>query len=407
MINHYICMLKKNISFFLAILALMPFKMFAQQNPSVIVGSLDSIIRPITTLRGDTDFSDIEFLKETLKDKELIGLGEVTHGTAEVFNYKDRLVRFLVVNLGYRAIAFESDFMAIENMDNYITGKADSIVYLSGTAIMMSNAPMIEWLRKYNQGVSELKKVHIYGLESRNYTNIFTKLLSVVPDLTKTERLLMEDYLKRPFNSLLTKPESQGVKSMLSRFQSLKLPALERQYFDMLQQLFTYGNKLSNRDSYMAKNAQWIKERVKDNKLIVWAHNGHLEKVGSENYPTLGTHLDKKYASKYYLIGTDFNSGKAYVNVFIAKNRPLSGFQPYPFAGVKSEKWYEYFFSQCRYKNFILDIDTACEDPILKRFLAQRLLFRCIGALSIPDGQRISISRNFDLIVYFDKATSI
>jgi len=388
-------------------LALVPFKMFAQQNPSVIVGRLDIAIRPIISLKGDTDFTDIDFLKETLKDKELVGLGEVTHGTAEVFNYKDRLVRFLVVNLGYRAIAFESDFMAIEKMDNYITGKADSIVYLSGTAIMMSNAPMIGWLRRYNQGRPELDKVHIYGLESRNYTNIFTKLLSVIPDLDKMERLMMEEYLSRPFNSVLTRQESQGIKSMLSRFQSVKLPALERQYFDMLQQLFAYGNKLSNRDSYMAKNAQWIKERVKDNKLIVWAHNGHLEKVGSGNYPTLGTHLDKKYASKYYLIGTDFNSGKIYVNVFTARNKPLSGFQPYPFAGVKSEKWYEYFFTQCRYKSFILDIDIASKDPILKRFLAQRLLFRSIGALSIPEGQKISISENFDLIVYFDKTTSI
>ncbi len=127
-------------------------------------------------------------MKETLNDKELIALGEVTHGTAEVFSYKDRLVRFLVTHLGYKAIAFESDFLAIGYMDDYITGKADSIKYVAGTAIMRSNHLMIEWLRRYNIGKADADKVRIFGLESRNYTNIFNKLIAVIPNLEKADK---------------------------------------------------------------------------------------------------------------------------------------------------------------------------------------------------------------------------
>ncbi|SMD10157.1 erythromycin esterase family protein [Pedobacter nyackensis] len=400
-------MLKNNLLLSFALLALAPIKIYAQQNSTAIVTSLNKVIKPIQSLRGDTSFADILFLKETLKDKELIALGEVTHGTAEVFNYKDRLIRFLVTNLGYRNIAFESDFIAIEHMDNYITGKADSIIYLAGTAIMKSNNSMIEWLRLYNRNKPEADKVHIYGLEVRNYTNIFKKLLAVIPHLDKTDKDLIEAYLAKPFNSELTRQEMKSIKSIISKLQTTKLSDINRHYVEMLYQLVGYEGKMSVRDSYMAKNATWLKERARDNKLIIWAHNGHLTKTELYNHPSLGTHLNKKYGSKYYVIGTDFNSGKAYVNVFIAKNKPLLGFQPYYFGELKSEKWYEYFFNQCQYKNFILDIDAASSDAVLDQFLTKPLRMRSIGALSSPESKTLSISKNYDLIVYFDKTTSI
>jgi len=102
-------MLKNNLKLFLVLLLIAPFQTFAQYGRHEIVNSLNEVIRPIESLRADTSFADINFLKETLKDKELIALGEVTHGSAEIFDYKDRLVRFLVTNLGYKSIAFESD----------------------------------------------------------------------------------------------------------------------------------------------------------------------------------------------------------------------------------------------------------------------------------------------------------
>lgn len=400
-------MTSKNLLLLLSILALAPMQILAQQSDAIILTNLNKVIKPIESLRGNTNFTDISFLKETLKDKELVALGEVTHGTAEVFDYKDRLVRFLVTNLSYKAIAFESDFLAIEFINNYILGEVDTIKYVAGTAIMMTNRPMIEWLRLYNLNKSDPDKVQIYGLESRNYTNIFNKLIAVIPHLDRLDKDLMQTYLAKPFNTELTKQEMQGIKSMLSRLQTVQLSDGCQQYVEMLRQLISYDTSRSIRDQYMAKNATWIKERVKDKKLIVWAHNGHLAKEELHNYPTLGTHLNKKYGSRYYVIGTDFNSGKAYVNVFIAKNKPLQGFQQYYYPKVDSRKWYEYFFNQCEYKNFILDINVASQEKVLNHFLTQPLIMRSIGSLSSPEGKKLSMSKNFDMIVYFDKTTSI
>jgi erythromycin esterase len=400
-------MIKNICTLAFALMVLTSIPIFAQQNNEAIVESLNSAIKPIEMLKGDSSFNDINFLQETLKSKEIIALGEVTHGTAEVFNYKDRLARFLITNLGYRAIAFEADFLAIEHIDNYITGKTDSIIPAAGTAIRMTNNSMIEWLKRYNRDKIASDKVHVYGLELRNYTNIFNKMLATFPDLDSSDKGLMSAYLAKPFNSKITKEEVKAVKAIVLKLQALPLSDINRQYVEMLEQLNNTDTKRGYRDSYMAKNAEWIKERAKHRKLIVWAHNGHLKKTESYNYPTLGTQLDKKFGPKYYVIGTDFNSGKAYVNIYVARNKPMLGFQPHYYPAVKSDKWYEYFFTQCKYKNFILDIEVALKDPILKDFLEKLLNMRNIGAWSIPEGEKRSISKNFDLIVYFDKTTSI
>jgi len=400
-------MLKQNLILFLALLLIVPSQTFAQHSLSEIVNSLNEVIKPIESLRADTSFADINFLKETLKDRELIALGEVTHGSAEIFDYKDRLVRFLVANLGYKSIAFESDFIAIEQIDNYINGKADSIVHLPGTAVVLSNYSMIKWLRKYNSGLKDPDKVHMYGMELRNYSNIFKKLLAEIPGLEKVDRELMEAYIAKPFTGKITKEELQGTKSMIAKLQTIQLSDINRHYIEMLSQTISYKGKSSIRDSYMAKNITWLKDRAKDKKIIIWAHNGHVGKTSIYNYTNIGTQLVELYSSKYYVIGTDFNSGEVNVNVRIAKNKRLLGFQPYYYRGAQSGKWYEYYFNQCKYKNFILEISSASKIPTLDQFLKHPFIMKTIGALSSPEGTKLSIAKNFDLLIYIDKTKSI
>src|SRR3954451_22207174 len=46
---------------------------------------------PIKQLEAGNDFSDLQRLKEILKDVQVVGLGENTHGTREFFQVKHRL----------------------------------------------------------------------------------------------------------------------------------------------------------------------------------------------------------------------------------------------------------------------------------------------------------------------------
>ena len=191
--------------------------------------------------------------------------------------------------------------------------------------------------------------------------------------------------------------------------QKLKLSDLTMQYIELLSQFVnevSQGSRAS-RDVAMANNATWIKDRTRDHRLIVWLHNGHVAKSQLYDYLPMGYHLNKKYGPKYYVIASDFNSGKARVSIFVAKNKPMLPFQPYYFPEAGSDKWYEYFFRKTQYKNFILDLKNASDDPLLADFVKQPRNMRMVGSSQIPDTKKLSLSDNFDMIVYFDKTNSL
>lgn len=397
-------LLKLKPAIILSLLLLFTLRSSGQQ---LIVKSLDSLIKPINTLKADSSFEDIYFLKEILKNKELISLGEITHGTSEVFQYKDRLVRFLVTNLGYKAIAFEGDVMAIENIDNYINGQTDSLRFLFGTPLISTNRKMIEWLRTYNLNNLNPNKIHVYGLEARGFSNIINKILAVNRSINKADSLLLEKVKDTPYNKLKNKDISE-MKLVVGNLQQANSYKQDKYYVELLNQAVNvyYETKIGVRDEYMARNAMSIKGNAVDNKLIIWAHNGHVAKTELYNKSSMGTYLNQKYGPKYFVIATDFNHGNAYVNVYQAKNKPLLGFQSYYYPEINSKNAYEYYFKQCRFENFIIDVNDALSNPVLNGFFTKKMEMRMIGALSIPVNKKLSIAQNFDLIVYFNKTGS-
>lgn len=66
---------------------------------------------PLCTLDpGDPDVSDLAALCDLVGDARVVCLGESAHGVSEYYQLKDRLVRFLVSELGFSALGMESGF---------------------------------------------------------------------------------------------------------------------------------------------------------------------------------------------------------------------------------------------------------------------------------------------------------
>ena len=60
------------------------------------VKELASITQPVQTINpADTNYQDLLFLKEKLKDVNIVMLGEQQHGDGSTFLAKSRLVKFL------------------------------------------------------------------------------------------------------------------------------------------------------------------------------------------------------------------------------------------------------------------------------------------------------------------------
>ncbi|MGF1925686.1 MAG: erythromycin esterase family protein [Bacteroidia bacterium] len=342
-----------------------------------------------------------------MKDKSVIGLGEATHGTHEFFKYKDRLIRFLVTDLNFKAIAFESDFVTLLNLNGYINGKMDKMVFSGGFPATSETKEMLAWLKKYNQTKADDKKVQIYGLETRGFNNITKLLLNSLPNLTEANRKLLLKFENTSFN-LLAKKDVEELKlivPVLYRSAVDEGSSLHKFYVRLLEQeiLEYFTKSYGIRDNHMSENVSWIYEDTSNKKLIIWAHNGHLAKSNIFKQAPLGKQLYQKYGDKYYVIATDFNHGE--VGVFVQRDKEWL-YQNVYYPEVINKDGYEFFFSKCKFNNFFIDIKEASREDVLNQFLYKKREMRSIGGTEKPANSKLSISSCFDLVAFFNKTTA-
>jgi len=61
----------------------------------------------------DLNFRDFQFLKQELKDKNIVAIGEQTHEDGSSFEGRSRLIEFLISEMGYEVILFEAGIFDI------------------------------------------------------------------------------------------------------------------------------------------------------------------------------------------------------------------------------------------------------------------------------------------------------
>jgi erythromycin esterase len=66
-----------------------------------VIAELKSRSIAITSVEAGNGFDDLQPLKRVFKDVRIIGLGEETHGTREFFQFKHRMVEFLVKEMDF------------------------------------------------------------------------------------------------------------------------------------------------------------------------------------------------------------------------------------------------------------------------------------------------------------------
>ena len=123
---------------------------------------------PLRSADAGTPLDDLAPLRDVLRDARVVGLGEATHGTHEIFTLKHRLIEFLVTQLGFRVLAFEGSAAGGEAIDAYIqgTGEREAMIATLRTIWITNTTELesvIEWLREYN--ASHQERVHFVGLD--------------------------------------------------------------------------------------------------------------------------------------------------------------------------------------------------------------------------------------------------
>jgi erythromycin esterase len=127
---------------------------------------------PLTTVEPGDDFSDLLPLKSVVGTARVVALGE-THGAREHLAFRNRLIRFLVEQVGFTAIALEMGFLESGSLDAFVgggPGDAQSVIVAASARQQtpyVQNAELIQWMRDYNVAAATTghRKIRFYGID--------------------------------------------------------------------------------------------------------------------------------------------------------------------------------------------------------------------------------------------------
>ncbi len=377
----------------------------------------------IKTCEAENGFEDLVPLKVMIGDARIIALGENTHGSSEVFKMKHRLVEYLCSELGFTIFAIEANMPEAYELNNYILhGEGDSKELLKGmyfwTWKTQEVLDMIEWMRKFNKtgkGVVQFTgfdmQFHNVALENiRKYASDNDQILNVKLDSLSTlfERI---GPMKNNNNKQLVELSIKKCKDILSYFVNNKDMITNytnkeeydwlKKNADILLQCSIQKEKVFidyiYRDSCMAENVKWILNKNPQSKIILWAHNGHIEETGGR----MGGFLKKEFGDDYYNIGFLSNSG-----TYTACNqqKELSNKNQ---MNVTNPGSFEYSFHKTGLPCFYFDFKLVNKNIEESKWLTKTMDYRNIGAMAMTNEfEYVKLSKLYDAIIYIDSTTA-
>lgn len=400
---------------------------------------------PVKTVEAGNSFDDLQPLKRVLRDVRFVALGEATHGTREFFQFKHRMVEFLVREMGFRVFAIEASFSACQNINDFVMGKTDDgAKALDGQGFWTWNteevSSMLDWMRAYNQGVPAEKRVKFAGFDIQINNTGKAKLLEYLKRVAPERSAATVAFFQVEEGQLINAAfGGQGDKAKEAR---AKLAELRAQYTGLFIFLELHGAELAAksgskeyeqmreyarvlvqfmdsysegssalRDLYMADNVRRLVEREPINtRVIIWAHNGHIMTDNSDatNLP-FGAHLRRFFGNEYYALGFSFNQGAFQAREAQPKdpaNRMLMSFTAHP-APADSLDWY---LAQTGLKSFIIDFRSAPKNADVTEWLTTTHPMRSVGSVYAPSAENstfsaTTLSRDFDGLFFIETAT--
>ncbi|WP_089246976.1 erythromycin esterase family protein [Asanoa hainanensis] len=107
-------------------------------------------------------------VSEFLASRDLLALGEPTHGEPAFAFARNELFRELV-EAGFRSFAYESDRLAGLAVDAYVQGETDELpadAFSHGFGALPGNAELVEWMRAYNGGRPVAERLAFHGFDA-------------------------------------------------------------------------------------------------------------------------------------------------------------------------------------------------------------------------------------------------
>ena len=145
-------------------LALIPLKF--SEGPALFTKGLV----PIRVDEGKEAIDCWKAIDKSIRGKQVVGIGECTHGSHEIFVVKSNLIKHLILTQGFRGLAMELPYSKSFGLDDFVTkgdGDAKTAVQSCGfwTAANEEFLSLIVWIRNFNIGRKPSELVHVLGAD--------------------------------------------------------------------------------------------------------------------------------------------------------------------------------------------------------------------------------------------------
>jgi erythromycin esterase-like protein len=315
-----------------------------------------------------------------LKDKKIIGLGEFSHGSLNTKKVFQQIAKNLVINYNCKIIALELPLDMGLMYDLYVQG--DTSIYLKNDISNMAQTVIddyketlnfLEWLREFNSHTTD--KIHLAGINVDDQLNLYLfDYFYVVLGKEKGKPYLNDFYDKNgsynpQFSEMLEKAKNDinlknkigkscynyliyslnSASQFILKTQDSTIPSNNKKLFLGSQTL---------RDSIMSERVKAASDIFlkKNEKLLVFAHNGHISKDESFFYPEnklrMGYYLNKKFGNSYFNISIQSGTGcykiedTYFLGHFINDTLSTPPLDSFEFSALKTHKEYFYYSSK-------------------------------------------------------------
>jgi erythromycin esterase len=129
-------------------------------------------VHAISSVEDDTHGdADLRSLDQTIGDARVVAFGVPFYGAHEPLAMRNRFIRHAVSQLGFTAVALETDLTASKLLYDHVNGKItetdaalkETLSY--GLGVYPENLELIQWLRTWNASHPPARQVHLYGID--------------------------------------------------------------------------------------------------------------------------------------------------------------------------------------------------------------------------------------------------
>lgn len=372
---------------------------------------LKANVLPLKTYLPTESLEDLAALNEIIGDAQVIGLGESTHGSKEIFQMKHRLMKYLNQTHDFRIFSIEGSMPEAYKINDFVLeNKGNAKDLIAGMHFWTWQTEevlaMVEWMQKFNEASEQ--KIQFTGFDMQFIEGPIEELKTLLPEAVDLQ-----------LDSLQTKWDSLREWSRKNR-KILMFTPKQQEYFDSQMVFFKDAINKANltkkqqnwalqnlrileqaswqppnkRDQYMAENLLWIKEQNRNEKVVLWAHNEHIRKTGRR----MGEYLSDSLKNNYLNIGFTFHEGN-----YTAQG--TNGLQSYD-AEDSYIGTYEYFFNAIDEPIFLLDLRNVPKDNPACAWIHEELKFRKVGSTKTDKEFRsATITEDFDVLIFIKSSS--